>query len=103
MPEGGEIRISAKRCGGDVLIDVDDTGTGISPEIRSTLFQPFASMGKRNGLGLGLALSRQTLLDHGGDLWAEEKADQGARFRMRLPLPTNEESGAATLHNSLTG
>lgn len=86
MPQGGDLRITAKVEGDDVLIEVDDTGNGISPKVRSTLFQPFASDGKRNGLGLGLALSRQTVLDHGGDLWAEEKRTRGARFQMRLPL-----------------
>lgn len=34
--------------------------------------RPFVTFGKKNGLGLGLALSRQTLLNHGGDLWANE-------------------------------
>ena len=38
----------------------------------------------KNGLGLGLALSRQTLLDHGGDMWAETNGP-GARFCLRLP------------------
>jgi signal transduction histidine kinase len=41
--------------------------------------------GKRNGLGLGLALSRQTVLDHGGDMWVESKPGRGARFSFRLP------------------
>jgi signal transduction histidine kinase len=50
------------------------------------LFQPFVSSGKRNGLGLGLALSRQTILDHGGDMWAESEPGHGARFCFRLPL-----------------
>ena len=61
------------------------TGPGIAPEIRSKLFQPFVSAGKRNGLGLGLALSRQTVLDHGGDMWVESEPGQGARFSFRLP------------------
>lgn len=93
MPQGGDLRITAKVEGDDVLIEVDDTGNGISPKVRSTLFQPFASDGKRNGLGLGLALSRQTVLDHGGDLWAEEKRTRGARFQMRLPLKGHDGRG----------
>jgi signal transduction histidine kinase len=36
-------------------------------------------------MGLGLALSRQTVLDHGGDLWVDKNAKRGARFVMRLP------------------
>jgi len=85
MPEGGEIRISAVPEEGSVLIRVEDTGPGIAPEIRSNLFQPFVSAGKRNGLGLGLALSRQTVLDHGGEMWVESPPGQGARFCFRLP------------------
>ncbi len=47
------------------------------------MFQPFVSEGKNNGLGLGLALSRQTVLNHGGDLWLVPESG-GAHFRMRL-------------------
>ncbi len=87
MPEGGEVRISAVPVddAGAVLIQVEDTGSGVAPEIRSSLFQPFVSAGKRNGLGLGLALSRQTVLDHGGEMWVESEAGRGAKFCFRLP------------------
>jgi len=84
MPEGGSIRITAGETDGNITISVEDTGPGIPEEAWAKLFQPFASFRKKNGLGLGLALSRQTLLEHGGDLWAE-KTTAGARFIMRLP------------------
>jgi signal transduction histidine kinase len=86
MPRGGEVRISAALEPDAVTIQVADTGPGISPEIREHLFQPFVSSGKRNGLGLGLALSRQTALDHGGDMWVESEPGSGAHFFFRLPL-----------------
>ena len=91
MPDGGEIRISAslEENGGAgdaaVLVRVEDTGPGIAPEIRSKLFQPFVTAGKRNGLGLGLALTRQAVLDHGGDMWVDSPPGHGARFSFRLP------------------
>ncbi len=86
MPEGGRIRISALAQDGFVVAEVSDTGPGIPPEIRDSLFEPFVSAGKKNGLGLGLALSRQTVLDHGGDMWvSESEAGKGACFRLRLP------------------
>jgi signal transduction histidine kinase len=85
MPHGGVLTISAKAENDSVLIEIDDTGAGVLEQAKLTLFQPFASVGKKNGLGLGLALSRQTLLDHGGDLWLGEKSGPGALFRMRLP------------------
>jgi signal transduction histidine kinase len=84
MPNGGCVEIRAERKPDSVLIRVDDTGPGIPASVRKHLFHPFVSEGK-NGLGLGLALSRQAVLDHGGDLWAEETDSSGARFRLRLP------------------
>jgi signal transduction histidine kinase len=85
MPGGGEVRISAVLERSSVVVQVEDTGPGIAPEIRSSLFQPFVSAGKRNGLGLGLALTRQTVLEHGGDMWVESESGHGARFKFRLP------------------
>ena len=90
MPNGGCVEIRAERKGDCVLIRVDDTGPGIPASLRKHLFQPFVTEGK-NGVGLGLALSRQTLLDHGGDLWAEETESSGARFRLRLPCQPGRE------------
>jgi signal transduction histidine kinase len=86
MPEGGVVRISSELQDGAAVVHVEDNGPGIPPEIRSRLFQPFVSAGKRNGLGLGLALSRQTVLEHGGDMWVENVAGRGARFSFRLPV-----------------
>ncbi len=86
MPAGGAIHIGAAVDADAATIQVTDTGPGISPEIREHLFQPFVSSGKKNGLGLGLALSRQTILDHGGDMWVESEPGRGARFFIRLPL-----------------
>jgi signal transduction histidine kinase len=86
MPMGGAVHIGASASPDAVTIEVADTGPGISPEIRDHLFQPFVSSGKKNGLGLGLALSRQTILDHGGDMWLESAPGRGARFFFRLPV-----------------
>lgn len=88
MPGAGEIVIRSIRPAtphGDIELEVADSGPGIPPELRSQLFQPFATYGKKNGSGLGLALSRQAVLDHGGDVWAVDKAPPGAVFRIRLP------------------
>lgn len=85
IEHGGQIRISASQRNGSAEIRVQDDGPGIPSQVRERLFEPFATAGKKNGLGLGLALSRQTVLAHGGDLWAE-KVDRGASFCLRLPL-----------------
>jgi signal transduction histidine kinase len=65
MPCGGKIRISASRTKSCMLIAVEDTGPGIPVGIRDHLFEPFVTAGKSQGLGLGLALSRKTVIDHG--------------------------------------
>jgi C4-dicarboxylate-specific signal transduction histidine kinase len=92
----GQIRIEARRSGNTAEIDVRDNGPGIPDGIRASLFQPFVTQGKKNGLGLGLALSRQTLLDHGGDLEAiYVEGEPGAWFRLTLPL-IEEQSAKAT-------
>jgi signal transduction histidine kinase len=87
MPEGGGIEIRAERADDDVTVRVSDTGPGIPAEIRDRLFQPFVTSGK-NGLGLGLALSRQAVVAHGGDLWVEDVEGGGACLCVRLPLAT---------------
>jgi signal transduction histidine kinase len=84
MKNGGEVRIGARRDDGAVFVDVTDTGPGIPASIRGRMFQPFVTEGKKTGLGLGLALSRQTVLNHGGDLWLVPDSVTGAHFRMRL-------------------
>lgn len=86
LPEGGEIQITAARDGSAVQIEVADNGPGIAPGIREQLFQPFVTFGKKNGLGLGLALSRQSVLEHGGEIWVEDRPGGGAKFVIRLPL-----------------
>ena len=84
MPGGGELRIGARKAGNHVLIEMEDTGPGIPHDIRDRVFEPFITSGKTNGLGLGLALCRRAVLDHGGDIWIEPAA--GARFVIRFPL-----------------
>jgi signal transduction histidine kinase len=86
MPRGGSLRITAESSGNAVTVRVEDSGPGIAPQIRPHLFQPFVTSGKKNGVGLGLAFSHQTVLDHGGDLWADSDTEQGARFVLRLPV-----------------
>src|SRR5260370_40783542 len=85
MPDGGAVTIAAVLDAGSVVVQVQDNGPGIAPQIKSQLFQPFVSAGKRNGPGLGLALTRQTILGHGGDMWVDSEPGRGARFSIRLP------------------
>jgi signal transduction histidine kinase len=101
MPAGGAVRIAAMLEEHAALVEVSDNGPGIAPQIQAHMFQPFASSGKKDGLGLGLALSRQTVLDHGGDMWVESKPGLGAHFFFRLPLEKPAMSAARQVASSL--
>ena len=66
-----------------VQIDVADQGTGIAPEIAAQLFKPFVTT-KKNGMGVGLSISRTIVEAHGGRLWAEPRPGGGTVFSMTL-------------------
>jgi signal transduction histidine kinase len=106
MPGGGDIRIRARKHRNGVLIEIEDTGSGIPHEIRDRVFEPFVTAGKANGLGLGLALCRKAVLEHGGDMWVEPAA--GARFVIRFPFKkpslrmTSGVTGPVEVTNSIT-
>jgi len=85
MPNGGSVSVRADRRDGEIVVTVEDTGPGIPASIAAQLFEPFVTAGKKNGVGLGLALSRETVVSHGGDLWSDHKED-GARFMLKLPV-----------------
>jgi len=80
-----------------LLIEVADEGPGVPPEIRATLFEPFVTARKKGGTGLGLAVSRRFVEDHGGtiELVADPPAGgpTGARFRLLLPLVPEARPG----------
>jgi signal transduction histidine kinase len=92
LSQGGEIRISAKITDDCAEVDIEDTGPGIPLSIRDRLFEPFVTTGENGGWGLGLALSRQAILDHGGEIWAE----RGFRSQFVIRLPLNPDPRAET-------
>jgi two-component system C4-dicarboxylate transport sensor histidine kinase DctB len=81
--EGGEIGIAIASDGRTVRLGVSDNGPGVPAELRDTLFQPFVTS-KSEGLGLGLAISRDIMRQLGGDLVHEDTAS-GTRFTMTMP------------------
>ncbi len=88
---GNSIRISARRDEASVTIDVDDDGPGIAPEQRREVFRPFVRLDtSRNpgtgGVGLGLAIARDTIRGQGGDVVLEDSDLGGLRARVRIPL-----------------
>ena len=90
-PDGGKLKIEAVRDGDWCQLSVVDNGTGIKEEDWERIFDPFyqadSSMPKREeGTGLGLALVRQIVEQHGGRVWVESEYGKGSRFTFTLPL-----------------
>jgi len=82
----GELKVRvAPRDGGFTVVSVSDTGSGISEEVRGRLFQPFMTT-KKEGMGVGLSICRTIVEAHGGAIWAENNAGEGATFAFTLPL-----------------
>jgi signal transduction histidine kinase len=80
-----------------VLIEVCDTGSGISPQHQSEIFEEFtqipSQLSQRSGLGLGLAISRRIVEAHGGKIWVESELNKGSRFAFILPVSPVEATG----------
>lgn len=91
-PEGGCIEVKLEQFGSQAAISVSDTGIGISKDLLPLVFDYFrrgndASTARHQGLGLGLAIVREIVTQHGGTVDAQSPGeDQGATFRVLLPL-----------------
>jgi two-component system NtrC family sensor kinase len=88
----GKIGLSTNRDGDRISIEVTDTGSGVSPELMSRIFDPFFSTkGPGKGYGLGLAISLSLAEALGGALTVESKEGAGSRFRLWIPRRGPEE------------
>jgi signal transduction histidine kinase len=83
-PPSTPIWVRLEALDGDVLLTVDDAGTGVPPELREQIFDPFRKGPGSEGTGLGLSLVARFAAEHGGRAWVEERAGGGASFRVLL-------------------
>jgi signal transduction histidine kinase len=87
--EDGRITVDLEQVGADIQIRVSDNGHGIPESIRGKLFEPFVSVGKENGTGLGLTVVQKIVQDHGGDVVVEQTSQAGTVFRVTLPFSSD--------------
>ncbi len=85
MPDGGDLGVEAHESAGKVVVTVTDTGPGIPLEKRELIFEPFHTT-KPRGTGLGLAVCRKIVEEHGGTIRAGGEPGSGATFTLTLPL-----------------
>ncbi|MDZ4195539.1 ATP-binding protein [Ectopseudomonas chengduensis] len=84
---GDKIRLQARRHGEQVIVSVQDEGEGIPFEQQARIFEPFVQVGRRKGgVGLGLALAREIVQLHGGQLRVHSRPGEGANFYFSLPV-----------------
>lgn len=87
------VRTSTPDAERKIVVEVADTGSGISDEIAAQLFTPFVTT-KPGGMGVGLSISKRIINSHGGEIWADHNEDGGATFRFTLPTMRDENTDA---------
>ena len=97
MPNGGTLTLRSRRNGGKVMLEVADTGSGLTPEECERIFTPYYTS-KQHGTGLGLAIVQSVVSDHKGRITVQSEAQHGTTFVIELPvnLETGEKPGTAS-------
>lgn len=85
MPQGGILRLTTVREDSEAVLRITDNGPGMTAEQREKIFHPFFST-KEGGTGLGLAVVRQIINEHGGRIECQSEPGKGTVFTIRLPL-----------------
>ena len=89
-PEGGSIAVAGTRLLDAIEVSVSDSGIGIAPENQARIFEEFTQLNgaqRREGTGLGLALTKKLIERHGGSIRVESALGHGAKFTLTLPQP----------------
>jgi CheY-like chemotaxis protein len=95
LPEGGTIRLRARRQAEAVEVEVADTGTGMPPDVQARVFEPFFTTKGASGTGLGLAQTFRAVDRHGGSIEITSAAGCGTTVRLWFPAAELPAPGAA--------
>jgi C4-dicarboxylate-specific signal transduction histidine kinase len=85
-----EVVLKTSRYLDSVLVQVQDNGKGWEDKLETFMFDPFFTT-KKNGIGMGLTISRSIIENHGGRLWAERARPHGAILSFTVPIGTTPE------------
>jgi two-component system, NtrC family, sensor histidine kinase HydH len=85
MPSGGELILTTRRDGQGVVLEVTDTGVGMTDEVRARIFDAFFST-RPEGSGLGLPTTRKIIDGHRGTIHVQSEPGKGSRFTILLPI-----------------
>jgi len=94
------LRVHGGRSDGRLLVRISDNGPGLPPAVRESVFQPFETAGKSGSSGLGLAIARDLVHDHGGEISVERTSGEGTVFRIELPAGQHRAAGGQTVRRA---
>lgn len=95
MPQGGRFVLSVESDGDRAQLSLEDTGEGMTPDVRARLFEPFfTTKPKDKGTGIGMAIVHRFVADNGGEIGVDSAPGQGTRIRIRMPLASSEQASA---------
>lgn len=85
MPEGGVLRVATGERDGLLRVEFADEGAGMAEEVRRRVGEPFFTSGKQRGTGLGMAMVKKIVGEHGGRVEIESAPGKGTTVRLLLP------------------
>jgi signal transduction histidine kinase len=94
MPNGGTLTLRSRHDDGKAIIEVADTGSGMTPEECERIFTPYYTS-KQHGTGLGLAIVQSVVSDHGGRISVRSEPGHGTTFVIELPGDASSSSAAS--------
>ena len=97
MPGGGELSIESKNQGGEIVVEIADTGAGIPKDQIHKIYDPFfTTKGTGKGTGLGLSVTYGIVQEHRGTITVRSDSGSGTRFRVALPAAALGRARAAS-------
>jgi signal transduction histidine kinase len=95
MPLGGLIRVRGAAAGREIVVEVEDGGTGIPPSVMPRIFEPYFTTKGASGTGMGLAMVQRAMARHAGSIGARNRNGGGAVFTLRFPVAAARAASTA--------